>query len=233
MRWASLAALLLLVGCEKQPVKAVEFGRTLFFEPRLSDSSFNSFSCATCHSTTPDSDASRLFSGYSLHNVASRPSWWGGYELDLLDAVNVCFVYFMRGDPALTADDPKSKSLYEFLRSISPDAVAPALPLTIVKNVLAVPDGDRARGEQVYRSACQQCHGDAQSGSGKLTELAPTLSDELASYPSRFPNVSPRLVVTEKVRHGQFFGIGGNMPPYSQEALSDEDLGALLTFLAP
>ena len=41
-----------------------------------------------------------------------------------------------------------------------------------------------------------------------------------------------QLVVIEKVRHGQFFGVGGTMPLYSREALSDEDLGALLAFLA-
>ena len=40
---------------------------------------------------------------------------------------------------------------------------------------------------------------------------------------------SPRLVVIEKVRHGQFFGVGGNMPLFSREAMSDADLGALLT----
>ena len=43
--------------------------------------------------------------------------------------------------------------------------------------------------------------------------------------------VPKQLVVIEKVRHGQFFGVGGSMPPYSQEALSDADLGALLAFL--
>jgi thiosulfate dehydrogenase len=39
------------------------------------------------------------------------------------------------------------------------------------------------------------------------------------------------VVVIEKTRHGRFFGVGGNMPLYSLEALSDEDLGALLAYL--
>ena len=50
-------------------------------------------------------------------------------------------------------------------------------------------------------------------------------------YDLLFPGVPKQLVVIEKVRHGQFFGVGGNMPLYSLEALSDEDLGALLAFL--
>jgi thiosulfate dehydrogenase len=50
-------------------------------------------------------------------------------------------------------------------------------------------------------------------------------------YGELFPGVPRQLVVIEKVRHGQFFGVGGSMPPYSQEALPDTDLGALLAFL--
>ena len=52
-----------------------------------------------------------------------------------------------------------------------------------------------------------------------------------ADYPEDFPGVEPSLVVIEKVRHGRFFDIGGEMPLFSQEALSDEDLGALLAYL--
>ena len=38
---------------------------------------------------------------------------------------------------------------------------------------------------------------------------------------------SARIVRAEKVRHGGFFGVGGQMPPFSLEQMSDEDLGAL------
>jgi thiosulfate dehydrogenase len=33
------------------------------------------------------------------------------------------------------------------------------------------------------------------------------------------------------VRHGQFFGVGGNMPLFTREALSDSDLGAIVAYL--
>lgn len=35
----------------------------------------------------------------------------------------------------------------------------------------------------------------------------------------------------QKVRHGGFLGYGGKMPPYSQEKLTDQDLGDLLELL--
>ncbi len=76
-----------------------------------------------------------MYSGYTLHDVASRPSWWGGYETRLLDAVNFCYVNFMRGVSPLTPEDAKSRALYEYLVRISPDAEAPALPFTVVKDI--------------------------------------------------------------------------------------------------
>ena len=35
----------------------------------------------------------------------------------------------------------------------------------------------------------------------------------------------------EKVRHGKFFSVGGNMPLFSLEALSDAQLGDVLAYL--
>ena len=43
--------------------------------------------------------------------------------------------------------------------------------------------------------------------------------------------MKPGLVVIEKVRHGRFFDIGGVMPPFSLESLSNAQLSDLLAFL--
>ncbi|MBX5484795.1 MAG: cytochrome C oxidase Cbb3, partial [Myxococcaceae bacterium] len=51
------------------------------------------------------------------------------------------------------------------------------------------------------------------------------------TYPTTFPGVNPRLVIIEKIRHGQFFGVGGNMPLYGREMLSDEQVADLLAYL--
>jgi thiosulfate dehydrogenase len=40
-------------------------------------------------------------------------------------------------------------------------------------------------------------------------------------------------VVVEKVRHGKFFNIGGMMPLYSVETLTDQQLADIVTFLGP
>ncbi|RKH70028.1 c-type cytochrome [Corallococcus aberystwythensis] len=222
-----------LAGCggEEEPRSAADFGEALFQDARLSESTFNRFSCATCHVTTPEVPAGRMDSGHSLYNVAARPSWWGGYETHLLDAVNFCYVNFMRGVTKLEAEDPRSRALYEYLSRISPDAQAPALPFTVVKDIQDVPRGDATRGEAVYQAACQSCHGATHTGEGRLTDQASVLPEVTQDYDRLFPGIPHAQVIIEKVRHGPFFGVGGNMPLYGTEALSDADLGALLTYL--
>ena len=78
---------------------------------------------------------------------------------------------------------------------------------------------------------CLACHGGKDTGQGRNSPLASILPNVAAEYPALFPGVAPGLVFIEKVRHGQFFQVGGNMPFFSKEALSDDDLGALLTYL--
>jgi thiosulfate dehydrogenase len=226
--WAWGVAVM-VAGCG--PTPAQEYGEALFNDPKLSSSQYNAFSCATCHATSQAQADAKLYTGLSLVGAASRPTWWGGYELTLLDAVNFCYTAFMRGTEPLDPEDPKSRALYEYLVSLSPKSTAPAQSFTLVRDIAEVPRGSAARGAEVYRAACQDCHGEKSTGAARLTPLAPVLPDVAGEYGQLFPNVTPGLVFIEKVRHGRFFGVGGNMPPYSLEALSDEDLGALLSYL--
>ena len=222
-------ALLLLAGCgDGGAVPAVEHGARLFADPGFSGSRFNSFSCATCHSTTPGEDPGPRIGG-SLHDSAFRASWWGGYAPRLIDAVSFCNVYFMRGT-AIDPGEPRGRALYEYLVSISPTNPAPARRSSIVENVAPVPRGDPARGEQVYDAVCAGCHGAPHSGRGRLAASVAIIPESSIGFAREF-NVDPALVVVEKVRHGQFFGVGGNMPLFSREALSDGDLGAVLAYL--
>lgn len=231
--WVSIIAFPLLAGCtgsEKAVERpAVERGEALFSDSDLSDSQFNDLSCATCHSATEPDD--RALPGLPLANSAGRSSWWNGYASQYLDAVNHCVVFFMRGQ-ALIPGDPKGDALYEYLLSISPEADSPAIQFTVVKNVQVIPGGDATAGEQVYDRTCRHCHGAKGSGNGRLSSAVTRLDDDLSAYyDERFPGIDHDLVVTEKIRHGQFFGVGGNMPFYSTESLSDEDLADLITYL--
>lgn len=228
-RLQAVALALGLAGCGPQP--AAEVGRQLFADPRLSGSDFNAVSCATCHDDGEGEGLERILPGHSLVDSVFRPSWWGGAAPTLKDAVDRCTVFFMRDQP-LPPTSPAARALYEHLLGISPTNPAPALPLTVVENVSDLPRGDAARGERVYASACASCHGDAFSGAGRLGELFSIVPDDSVSFAeeSGFPLT---LVIVEKVRHGGFFGIGGTMPPFSREALSDDDLGALVGYLVP
>lgn len=209
---------------------ARELGEALFDDRGLSTSGFNVFSCSTCHSVEqPESNP--YLAGFSLADSAHRSSWWNGYVTQYLDAVNVCLVFFMRGEP-IEPGDPEGDALYEFLSSISPTNPAAAIQYTVVKNAPSLAGGDPDHGRVVYDAACQSCHGNKGSGHGRLnssvTILGPDLSDY---YDQEFPGIDHGLILSEKVRHGQFFGIGGNMPFFALERLSDDDLADLTAYL--
>jgi len=230
-RGAWMVAAVLAAGCGKDEIGGVAYGAQVAADPSLGGSA-NPFSCTTCHAVDPSDE--RIYPGYPLSGSAFREAYWGGSILSLFDAVNFCVQFFMAGPP-LDAESQEARALYQYLESISPGP-SPALPLTVVENVTQVGRGDPARGQGVYEKACESCHGALHSGAGRLPH--PGLLDEdivlpewTNTYPTDFPGIDPGLIVVEKVRHGQFFLVGGNMPLFAREMLSDEDLGALLSYL--
>ncbi len=227
-------AFLALAGCaggETVRRPARELGERLFSSPSLSDSSFNDFACADCHAVRAADDADRRYAGFPMEGVTARPSWWNGQSTQLLDAVNFCLVYFMRGS-AIVPGEIEGDALYEFLASISTGEPEPGIPFTLVTTVQALPAGDADSGREVYDLACRACHGARGSGKGRLSSAVTVLGEDLsAEYDELFPGVDHDLLVIEKVRHGQFFGVGGNMPPFARERLSDEDLSDLVAYL--
>lgn len=230
MRSIVLVLACALAACDgnPEPIQGAERGAALLDSPSLSTSAFNSLACTSCHEVEAGDE--RILAGYTLRGAARRPAFWGGQILDLKEAVDFCLVYFMKGDP-LDREDEDARALYDRLVELGAEGPAEALPFTIVQVIEeAPPRGDPARGEEVHALACASCHGAAGTGAGRIDE-APMLPDQAREEALElFPEVEPAVVFTEKVRHGQFFGIGGTMPLYSLEALSDEDLGALLAF---
>lgn len=215
-----------VAGCGPEDPKS--YGEQLFSDRALSTAPSNIFTCATCHDTI--ANPTKLRPGYSLYDVVSRPSWWGGNVLTLLDAVNQCVTNFMRGallDPA----DPKSRSLLVYLESISPDKASPALPLTVVQNIVDVPSGNPAAGKVLWDEGCANCHGAPHTGIGRIAPSVSLVPDDSIAAHGTNPKTGARPVVIEKVRHGLFFNVGGNMPFYSLERLSDAQLGQILGYL--
>lgn len=211
-------------------ITGVTRGRQVFADPGFSESRFNVFSCATCHATTPDAPPGVAV---SLADVTRRESWWGGKVRTLLDASDFCWVYFMRGFPSIDAASDDARALFDYLDSLSSGSdPLPALPLTAVETIVDPGPGDATHGSAVYDRACRVCHGDPHTGAGRIGPAAvviPEASQDLADD----LGVDIRLVLTEKVRHGQFFGVGGNMPFYPLEQLSASELADLLEYLSP
>ncbi len=209
------------------PPSPAERGEALFSEPGLSDSPSNAMSCATCHATGAV-PAGWLPVGGTLAGVTGRPSFFGGGEPDLRAAINFCLRRFMRA-PArepLAADDARGLDLLSYLDSL--EGPADAVPFTLGDLADDLPDGDAARGASTWADACRSCHGAPSTGAGRL-----------ASYVTRVPDETilehgndARIRTIEKVRNGQFYGAGGEMPPFSMERLSDAQLADVLAFLS-
>lgn len=234
---ALLACALGIPACTTETVQkpkvvqgtAVDHGRALFSDPSASPSSLNVFSCATCHRSTNESSDTSVFTGAALAGVTERPSFWAGQENDLLRSINDCRFYFMEAQKPWTADDEEAKAMYAYLASLPPTTTA-AVPFTVVASVADMPPGDAAAGAKVFVNACQSCHGAVHTGAGRLTERAMKLPDDTLVDHATYTVEEQRVVFVAKTRHGTFFGYGGSMPPFSQEALSDADLSNLLSY---
>ena len=190
-----------------------------------------------------------------MHDASARSSWWGGAYVDLLPAVSECLVSFEGATQPLAAGDVDGRALLVYLESLAPDASAPALPLTVVKTVdgscatsaqcatpieicamtsagipyCDLPTGDPTRGADLWTRACASCHGAIHTGAGRVPPA--TIEPEGVLTHGTDPRTGARAFTIEKVRHGPFFGVGGVMPFYALETLSDPDLADLLTYL--
>ena len=216
----------LVAGCGSRP--ALDYGRALFSDASVSTAASNPFKCSTCHEI--GAATTKSLPGYTMYDAAARMSWWGGNEQTLLDATNQCVNEFMRGKP-LAADDDKGRAIFVYLASLAPDPSAPTLPLTVVQNIVDLPSGDATRGKMWWDQGCGNCHGAPHTGVGRISDVASLVPDDSLAAHGTDPKTGARPVVIEKVRHGKFFNVGGNMPLFSVEALSDGQLGDILAYL--
>lgn len=239
MRGAVALVLAALAGCGEAapPATLAERGAALARDPSVTRSQYNRFACVTCHAERAADAAGRTLPGAVLAGATRRPSYWGGEVFHLREAVERCWVYFMRGVPA-DLDGPSGDALYAWLDALSAgDAgVTTAVPFTVPRAALDLTGGDATRGARVYARACQSCHGTFPGGAGRLGRLVSVLpNDTLNEHCRGIPPVGVadlptyvRMVVYQKTRHGNFLGYGGTMPPFSMETLSDADLADVI-----
>jgi thiosulfate dehydrogenase len=222
----ALVLALLVAGCGAR--SALDYGRAEFSDTTVSNAQSNPFACSTCHET--GATTTKSLPGYTMHDVVSRAAWWGGQVTTLLDATNQCVYNFMRGQP-LSAEDEKGRAIFVYLQSLSPDPTADTLSLTVTQNIVDVPSGDATRGKMWWDQGCGNCHGAPHTGQGRLSDVVSLVPDDSLAAHGTDPKTGARPVVIEKVRHGKFFNVGGNMPLFSLEALSDAQLGDILAYL--
>jgi thiosulfate dehydrogenase len=215
-------------SCSSPDEAPHERGAELFSSPSFASSPDNRFSCAHCHDAAPGSDE-RLKPGAPLAGATRRPTYWGGQENDLLDAVNACRSQFMVTPEPLEGREPDAVALYEYLVSLEPGDPEP-VGFSVVTSIRELPRGDAERGLEVYGRACSSCHGEIVSGKDRMAGF-PVLPDDAIYSHQGYDARSLRLVVIEKVRHGGFLGYSGRMPPFSLEVLDDESLADLLEAL--
>jgi thiosulfate dehydrogenase len=255
--FASFGVLAAVCGaCSSAPESAVRRGEELFRSKELSRSRLNDFTCATCHSEDPRTRGG-ILTGAPIGGVTQRATYWGGQENDLLRAVDDCRNYFMSDNEPLTPTDRDAEALYAYLSSLPPDLTAgcPASPgcpdgatgwcaaaercldptspwpFTVVSEISALPRGDATSGSVLFLEACSNCHGLMHTGASRLSERVPVLPEDTLAAHSQFTPRVQRLIFTEKIRHGLFLGYGGNMPPFSNEVLSDSQVSDLLEAL--
>lgn len=222
----SLAA----AGCaEDLTISSADHGRDLYNSKALSSSNLNNYTCANCHTLEPE-PGGILHPGGPLAGATRRLSLWGGQENDLLRSINACRSYFMLAPEPLTADEPDAEALYAFLKSLEPGDSEP-IPFTVVRMIEPIARGDAGAGETGYTRSCGFCHGSMHTGLGRLSDRVPILPEDTIDEHINYTPRDLRLVFIEKVRHGRFYGYGGDMPPLSTEVLSDSELADILEAL--
>lgn len=222
----SLAA----AGCaEDLTISAADHGRDLYNSKALSSSNLNNYTCAGCH-TLERVDGGLRYTGGPLAGSTRRSSLWGGQENDLLRSINACRSYFMVAPEPMKADDPNAEALYAFLKSLEPGDPEP-IPFTVVRMIEPIARGDASAGVVGYTRTCGYCHGTMHEGAGRLSERVPILPEDTIEEHINYTPRDLRLVFIEKVRHGLFYGYGGDMPPFSSEVLSDAELADILEAL--
>ncbi len=216
-------------GLPSEPTTAVDRGRALFASTASSPSSINPFSCSSCHVTTETPANDRALPGAPLGGVTKRTTYWGGKVDDLLVAVNACRTSFMTSPTTWIATDSDARDLFAYLDTLP--GSGNLARFTFVESTALPPAGDKGSGAALYARTCANCHGDKSTANGRTAPRAPAIPDQVNTEHNYLTPADRRTVFVEKVRHGPFLGYGGNMPPFSAEALSDADLGAILAYL--
>ncbi|MBI4603694.1 MAG: DM13 domain-containing protein [Planctomycetes bacterium] len=196
-----LLSYLFLGGPEPGPLSQGELNECLGIDPEAvargmkeyesADPDGNFFSCATCHSMSPDSESDVIRPGHSLLNSLGRPSYkgaaFGGPGLEsYVSAANVCrndWMAISSSTPPFdfvpwTVEAPRFTDLVAFMKSLQTRDSEPALDIQIVAPARTGPPPASASGErgcELFNRSCMVCHGVGAVGN----QIAPSLVEQL------------------------------------------------------
>lgn len=226
MRRAALVLAIAFVAACGPGTTSAERGQALFSDPAMSPSPSNAVSCATCHSAS-SSPSDHILAGGSLLGVSNRESFFGGRERDVRAAINYCLRRFMRHPSLepLSEADARGLDLLSYLDTL--EGPSDSVPWTVSLVNDNLPAGDSTRGEALYDRACRSCHGDTNTGAGRLTQFIAAIPTDTIEEHADFA----RLISIQKVRAGGFYGLGGDMAPFAPEVLSDQQLADIIAYL--
>jgi thiosulfate dehydrogenase len=231
-RVGALALAIACAACGPRHESFAQHGADLARSPAIAQNQYNHFDCLTCHAEHASDVGTWIYPGAPLEGASSRPSWWGGNVLDLGAAVDICFEHFMLGPP-LDRNGDTAQALDAYLMSLATDAPAAstnAVPFTIPPSIHDIAPGDATRGAVLWTRACQNCHGDLHSGNARIQPASIVPDDTVAAH-SNYGPACLRDIFIEKIRHGSFLGYAGQMPPFSEELLSDAQIADLLAYI--
>jgi hypothetical protein len=90
----------------------------------------------------------------------------------------------------------------------------------VYRIVYNVPNGDATRGGDLYQRACANGHGALHTGANRLGPNVSVIPEESIMQHGTDPRSGARGITLEKIRHGKFFMVGGDMPLYSTDLRS-------------
>lgn len=196
----------------------IEDGEEIFNETDSAlDESGNELSCASCHADGGTGQESSLV-GVTTQFPQYRPR--EGTIFTIEDRINGCMVRSMNGEK-LEEDSDEMRSMVAYLNYISAGIKQGEedIPWRMQNTMEDIPEPDVDSGDELYEENCASCHGDDGSGTGA--------------------NSGPAVWGEDSFNDGAGMGrmqkmagfIQNNMPPNSDDELSDQDSADLAAYL--
>jgi cytochrome c len=195
----------------------------------------NSFTCAICHDDGEEEPDELIRPGHTMMNAFSRPHWKNGNASQLIEAVNTCLLDWMNAE-TVNEDDEVWKAIEAYILSLTTINPSEAIQIQIVPPPDPPTGGDFEQGRELYgKLACIECHG--RDLLGRADEQGGLFAPFLAfrpSIPLDHDYIAAKIRQSGSNISGTYEGlkVGGNMPFWGADRISDNDVRNLAEFIA-